>query len=163
MSRGTAGSGKQGIDLHPDKFLFLSEGPVGIIWLMTRIAERLARYRLLAPSLFALACLPAAGAEPDYFCDLTRVPDQVSAVTETEIVNLALTSPKASARAMWQAGVVSVLTAVRAGGIDVAASAPGIALKRLQIHWQGKPGRRLEIPRRRLGARLWRPGMGTAG
>ena len=103
---------------------------------MKRISERLAPYQFLAPFLFALACLSAAGAEPDYFCDLKRVPDRVSAVTETETVNLVLASPKGSTKSVWQAGGVSVITDVRAGGVDVLASASGIALKRLQLYWQ---------------------------
>ncbi|HEY1786597.1 MAG TPA: hypothetical protein VGJ73_00510 [Verrucomicrobiae bacterium] len=72
-----------------------------------------------------------AGAGDD-FNNLDRIPDSVSVTTESGAITLARGSGDS-----WTNVPVRVTTTPRSTGLGIVLFAPGIAIKSLEIHWQG--------------------------
>ena len=85
---------------------------------------------ILALSILATQAL----AENDDFNNLDRIPDSVSVTTEAYTVALVH-----GQRGSWTSDPIRVMTTPRSDGLGIVLSAPGVAVKSLEIHWQGNP------------------------
>jgi alpha-galactosidase len=79
----------------------------------------------------ALAGAHAFAVEGADFDNLDRIPDSVTVTTETGTLALAR-NPGGS----WKSDLLRVITAPRSGGLGIVLSAPGAAVKSVEIHWQ---------------------------
>jgi alpha-galactosidase len=82
--------------------------------------------------LFAAAsfALPAAG-QDNSFVNLDRSPDNVSITSEAGATALTPTRSRE-----WRGGGVTITTRRHGGGLEVMLSAPGVAIKNLQLRWK---------------------------
>ena len=90
---------------------------------------------LFFSAIFALLVLAGArvlATDSDNFNNLDRIPDGVVVTTETGTVTIA------SSGTLWKSGPVHVTTTPRSTGLDIVLSAPNVAVKSLEIHWNAR-------------------------
>jgi alpha-galactosidase len=91
------------------------------------------QYGLFFSAISALLLLGGTrvfAADSDNINNLDRFPDSVVVTTETGTVTFA------SSGASWKSGPVQVTTMPRFTGLEIVLSAPGVAIKSLEVHWQ---------------------------
>src|SRR5215469_13138682 len=85
-------------------------------------------------AVFSFCALAGAQAfADDNFYNLDRIPDSVVVTTETGTVTLAHGSGDS-----WASDPVCVTTTPRSTGLEIDLSAPGVAVKSIEIHWQAE-------------------------
>jgi alpha-galactosidase len=86
-----------------------------------------ARWTLFA----ALFCAAAAPAQDDHFCELRRLPDTLSTITEAGAFDLVSNN-----KGQWRGGGVVVTTDLRRDGLRVELAAPAVGVKHLLLGWK---------------------------
>jgi len=86
---------------------------------------------MLALLLRATIAGAATGFETNQFQNIQREPDAVSVVTESGAFDL-----HPEAKGLWSAGNVKVRFRSKGNGLAITLTAPGTAMKSLQMRWQ---------------------------
>jgi len=78
-------------------------------------------------------CAGAAPGQDVSFCNLGHSPNAIAVITETGRSDLVSADAK-----QWQGGGVTVTTRARRDGLEVELSAPGLAVKHLELRWKAE-------------------------
>lgn len=82
--------------------------------------------------LLGMTCAACGAAESNQFQNIQREPDAVSVITEAASCDL-----KPEAKGVWVDGTLEVKFSREGNGLRVRLSAPGMAVKSLQVRWNG--------------------------
>lgn len=78
-------------------------------------------------------CAAAAAAQDASFCNLGHSPNAITVITETGTHDLVSDDAE-----HWRGGGVTVTASARRDGSAIELSAPGLAVKRLELHWKAQ-------------------------